>query len=77
MTETEIVQTAFAACLQSMEHETRENFAYKGQYVCSPHLSVEGRIKQCKAKDFDRRPEPPGEKRYPRLERPAGVLSNT
>lgn len=56
MTETEIVETAFAACRRSMDHVLKEHFTYKGERVYSPHFDVNARIKMCKDKKFDRRP---------------------
>ena len=40
MTETEVVQTAFLAVKTWGEHETRENFRYRGDCVFSPHIDV-------------------------------------
>jgi len=40
MTESELVQTAFAAALQAEEHECREFFKYAGVAVFGPHISV-------------------------------------
>lgn len=39
-TESEIVRTAFAACMMSAEHRVREHFHYKGKRVFGPHLEV-------------------------------------
>jgi hypothetical protein len=41
MTVSEIVQTAFMATMAANEHETRENFTYKGASVFDPHYDVE------------------------------------
>jgi hypothetical protein len=41
MTNSEVVQTAFAAVMAVMEHETREFFQYKGQPIFCPHYDVE------------------------------------
>lgn len=41
MTKSEIVQTAFKACLTAMEHEAREDFRYRGEPVFAPHFDVE------------------------------------
>lgn len=68
-TETEIVETIFKACRISMNHVTKEHFTYKGERVYSPHFDINARLKMCKDKAFDRRPddrakvpsvEPPG-----------------
>lgn len=40
-TESEIVRTAFAACMMSAEHRVREHFMYKGIRVFGPHVDVE------------------------------------
>ncbi len=41
MTKSEIVQTAFKAVLTAVEHETRENFTYKGASIFDPHYDVD------------------------------------
>lgn len=41
MTDSEIVQTVFMATMAVMEHETREEFKYKGQPIFCPHYNVE------------------------------------
>jgi hypothetical protein len=41
MTRSEIVGTAFKAVLTAMEHETREQFTYRGQAVFGPHIDVD------------------------------------
>lgn len=41
MTDSEIVQTIFKAVLTALEHETRENFLYKGQAVFDPHYDLD------------------------------------
>lgn len=55
MTETEIVETAFTACVRSMLHITKEYFTYKGERVYSPHFDINARLKISKDKLFDRR----------------------
>lgn len=40
MTDSEIVQTAFAAVLAAEEHEARELFLLHGQAVLGPHLDL-------------------------------------
>lgn len=57
-TETEIVETAFAAVMRSMAHVVKEHFTYQGRRVYSPHFDVEARIELCDAKRFDAREEP-------------------
>ena len=44
MTKSEIVQTAFAACLAAEEHECREKFEYKGAKIFGPHLDVDNLV---------------------------------
>lgn len=41
MTKSEIVQTAFKACLTAEEHECRENFKYHGKAIFGPHYNVD------------------------------------
>lgn len=41
MTDTEVVVTAFKACLTAEEHECKERFRYNKQPVFSPHLDVD------------------------------------
>ena len=41
MTKSEIVTTAFKAVLTATEHETREQFKYKGVSIFDPHYDVE------------------------------------
>lgn len=55
-TETEIVETAFAACARSMQHVVQENFTYKGRRIYSPHFDVSARIELVDATRYDRRP---------------------
>ena len=40
MTDSEIVGTAFKATLTAIEHETREQFKWKGQPVFRPHYDI-------------------------------------
>jgi len=54
-TETEIVETAFAACRRSMEHVLKEHFLYQGHRVYSPHFDIKGRKALCIVKSFDER----------------------
>lgn len=41
MTKSEVVQTAFLAVLTAVEHETREQFKYRGAAIFGPHFDVE------------------------------------
>lgn len=41
MTDSEVVATAFKACLAWEEHECREAFRYRGQQVFGPHFDVD------------------------------------
>lgn len=52
-TETEIVETVFAACRRSMDHVTKEHFLYKGRRIYSPHFDVNARIELVDAARFD------------------------
>lgn len=45
MTETEIVKTALKAVMSAQEHETLENFRYKGVSIFDPHIKVEDLLK--------------------------------
>lgn len=58
-TETEIVETAYAACVRSMQHVVSEHFLYRRRRVYSPHFDIQGRIDLCDAEQFDARPPPP------------------
>lgn len=41
MTDSEVIQTAFLAVMTAVEHETREQFTYRGHAVYSPHYDVQ------------------------------------
>lgn len=41
MVKQEIVQTAFLAVMTAIEHETREQFTYKGIAIYGPHFSAD------------------------------------
>lgn len=41
MTKSELVQTALKAVLTAEEHESREQFRYKGRTLFGPHLDVD------------------------------------
>lgn len=59
MTDSEVVSTAFAACLAAEEHECREHFTYRGQRVFGPHNDVTrvGELLACGSLDTDARKE--------------------
>lgn len=44
----QVVQTAFKACLTSMEHRTREGFKYKGERVFGPHFNLDDLVELCR-----------------------------
>ncbi len=54
MTVSEIVGTAFKACLTAEEHECREAFRFRGQRVFTPHLDVEWMAERMNAGDVER-----------------------
>lgn len=41
MTDGEIVQTVFKACMTAQEHELRERFLYRGAAIFDPHYDIE------------------------------------
>lgn len=41
MVKSEIVRTAFKVVMTAVEHETCENFKYKGNAIYDPHMDVE------------------------------------
>lgn len=45
MTESEIVDTAFAAVMRSYDHVVQEHFTYKGKRVFSPHFTIDVRMR--------------------------------
>ncbi len=51
MTDGEIVQTAFKACLTAIEHETREKFTYKDVPIFDPHYDIEKLVELRKQAD--------------------------
>lgn len=55
-TETEIVETAWAAAQRSALHQLAEHFTYRGRLVYSPHFDVGRRIDLCDERAFDARP---------------------
>lgn len=42
--ESDVVDTAFAAVMRSYDHVVKEHFTYKGKRVFSPHFTVEERL---------------------------------
>lgn len=58
MTETEIVEGAWAACQRSMLHRAGEWFTYRGARVYSPHFRIEDRLEMA-SRPEDSRPAPP------------------
>lgn len=57
--DSEIVRTAFLACLQSMEHIARENFEFDGVRIFGPHFDVDALVKIAQRDDVYERREPP------------------
>lgn len=51
MTKSEFVRTCFLAVLQAVEHETRENFRYRGKAVFGPHIDVDALVEASKFLD--------------------------
>lgn len=58
-TETEIVETCYAAIRRSFEHVIGEHFTYQGRRIYSPHFEVSARLELCDQKRFDKREEEP------------------
>jgi hypothetical protein len=55
MTESEVVETAWACVTRSQMHVASEHFTYKGRKVYSQHFDVQARIDMCDKYDFDGR----------------------
>ena len=51
MTESELVQTAFAAAVAAEEHECREFFTYQGKRPFQPHVSIHALLAVCDQED--------------------------
>lgn len=51
MTKSEIVATAWKAVITAVEHETREQFKYKGVDIFGPHIDVEALVSTAKQLD--------------------------
>ena len=54
-TETEIIETVYAACQRSILHSLAERFTYKGRRIYSPHFHIEDRLEMCDRERYDRR----------------------
>jgi hypothetical protein len=55
MTESEVVESVWAAYKRSMVHRASENFTYYGKRVYSQHFDVNARIQMCRDHAMDRR----------------------
>jgi hypothetical protein len=55
MTKSEVVATAFKAVMTAVEHETREQFKYRGEAIFGPHHDVDALVDFCKAHKPDSR----------------------
>jgi hypothetical protein len=58
MTETELVQTAWAAVQRAELHEAAENFKFMGQDIFNTHLDARWLASLCQAGKYEHRPEP-------------------
>jgi hypothetical protein len=62
-TESEVVQTALAACIAMAEHEAREDFHYRGAACFGPHFDVNDLVALANRKgEAGARPDPSREK---------------
>ncbi len=57
MTRTEIVKTALKAVMSAEEHETLENFKYKGISIFDPHINVDDLVMLREQCELDEREE--------------------
>lgn len=57
MTDSEVVQTAFAAAKMALEHEAREEFSYMNRPVMRPHFDVYSLIDLCDKNAVSKRKE--------------------
>lgn len=55
MSESEIVETCWAAVCRSQLHIAGEYFTYKGRRVYSPHFHINARLTMCDKEAFDGR----------------------
>lgn len=55
MTKSELEQTALMAVLAAQEHETREDFRYRGQPIFQPHYDVDALLELNLARRTDER----------------------
>lgn len=53
MTESEIVETAWACVCRSQHHIASEHFTYYGRRVYSQHFDVHGRLELCNGERYD------------------------
>lgn len=53
MTDSEIVETAWACVLRSQQHVASEHFTYKGRRVYSQHFDINYRVEGCDQGAFD------------------------
>jgi hypothetical protein len=58
MTDGEVVQTAFMAIMAANEHETREQFTYRGVSVFDPHYDIDKLVELRKQPDALKEREP-------------------
>lgn len=49
VTESEVVETVYAATMRSYDHVVREHFLYRGARVYSPHFNVWDRVRAARA----------------------------
>lgn len=58
MTDSEVVQTAWAAVKMAMEHELRETFKWEGECIFRPHFDIRALHEISKANRIDERELP-------------------
>lgn len=58
MTNDEVVSTAFKAVMAAVEHETREQFKWKGEPIYRPHVDPQALWEISHANRVQKRPEP-------------------
>lgn len=58
MTDSEIVQTAWAAAKMAMEHELRETFKWEGECIFRPHFDIRALHEISRANRVDERTTP-------------------
>jgi hypothetical protein len=52
-TESDVIDTAFAAVMRSYDHVVQEHFTYKGKRVFSPHFTIDQRLAMCVRHEAD------------------------